>query len=237
MKGKLVWQGAVLAPNGGDFPSGTSATFLLQPGTSAASRLPYFQSRISINDRDWLKLKKPGSIGLSLQAGRARVANTTGNNQIDSFGLALDWSIPLQRRLTLAGEAFAGRNLAGFQSGVFQGFNPDFAYRSGTTLISGGPRAIGTRGGWAQAGFTPPMLDDHLTLYGSYGLDDPRDEDLVSLTRRDWRLRNQAFAYSFLYKLSAQFSWGIEFRRLETSYLQSGKQADNHLNLGAAFSF
>lgn len=120
---------------------------------------------------------------------------------------------------------------------MFQGFNSDFAYRNGVTLISGGPRAIGTRGGWAQAGFTPPMLDDRLTLYASYGLDDPRDEDLGSLTRRDWRLRNQGVALSFLYKLSPQFTWGIEFRRLETNYLQSGTQADNHLNLGAAFSF
>ena len=152
-------------------------------------------------------------------------------------GVAADWNFPIVARLTMNGEAFFGRNLAGFQAGAFQGFNPDFAYHRGTTLISGGPRAIGTRGGWTQLGFTPPVFSDRLIIYGTYGLDDPRHSDLVSLTKRDWRLRNQAYAFSFLYKFTPQLSWGIEFRRFDTLYLQSGKQAANHVNLGAAFSF
>jgi hypothetical protein len=88
-----------------------------------------------------------------------------------------------------------------------------------------------------QLGFTPDTLSDRLTVYGSYGIDDPHDEDLISVTKRDWRLRNQAFAFNFIYKLSPQLSWGFEFRRLETLYLQTGKQTANHLNLAAAFSF
>jgi hypothetical protein len=104
-------------------------------------------------------------------------------------------------------------------------------------LISGGPGAIGTRGGWTQLGFTPPVFSDRLIIYGTYGLDDPRDSDLVSLTKRDWRLRNEAYAFSFLYKFTPQLSWGIEFRRFDTFYLQSGRQTANHVNLGAAFSF
>jgi hypothetical protein len=234
-KGQILWQGAVVAPATGDFPAGQAA-FFLQPGTGAASRLPYFQSRVSLNDKNWLGLKKPGSIGLSGQYGRARVGNTQGNNMIEAFGLALDWNMPLAKRFTLSGEAFTGRDLAGFQGGVFQGFNPDFAYRTGALLTNGGPRAIGTRGGWAQLGFTPPDLES-LTLYITVGQDDPRDEDLQSVTRRDWRLRNQSYAFSLLYKLSPQFTWGLEFRRFETDYLQSGRQNANHLNLGAAFSF
>ncbi len=235
--GKVVWQGAVLAPSTGDSPTASTSPFFLQPTTGAASRVPFFQSRVAFNDGNWLDTKKGGSIGFSGQYGRARVANTSGNNQIESVGVAADWNFPIVARLTVNGEAFFGRNLAGFQAGAFQGFNPDFAYRRGTTLIAGGPRAIGTRGGWTQFGFTPPTLSDRLTFYGTYGLDDPRDSDLVSLTKRDWRLRNQAYAFSFLYKFSPQLSWGIEFRRFDTFYLQSGKQTANHVNLGAAFSF
>ena len=93
-------------------------------------------------------------------------------------------------------------NLAGFQAGAFQGFNPDFPYRRGTTLLSGGPRAIGTRGDWTQLGFTPSVFSDRLITHATFGLDDPRDSDLVSLTKRDCRLRNEAYAFSFLYKLS-----------------------------------
>jgi type II secretory pathway pseudopilin PulG len=236
VSGKVLWQGAVLAPSTGDSPAATTSPFFLQPTTGAASRVPFFQSRVAFNNGNWLGTKKSGSIGFSGQYGRARMANTTGNNQIESLGVAANWNFPIVARLTINGEAFFGRNLAGFQAGAFQGFNPDFAYRRGTTLISGGPRAIGTRGGWTQLGFTPPTLSDRLTIYGTYGIDDPRDSDLVSLTR-DWRLRNQAYAFSFLYKFTPQLSWGIEFRRFDTFYLQSGKQAANHVNLGAAFSF
>jgi hypothetical protein len=235
--GKVLWQGAVLAPSTGDSPTATTSPFFLQPTTGAASRVPFFQSRVAYNNANWLGTKKGGSIGFSGQYGRARVANTSGNNQIEAVGVAADWNFPIVARLTMNGEAFFGRNLAGFQAGAFQGFNPDFAYRRGTTLISGGPRTIGTRGGWMQLGFTPRVFSDRLIIYGTYGLDDPRDSDLVSLTKRDWRLRNQAYAFSFLYKFTPQLSWGIEFRRFDTLYLQSGKQAANHVNLGAAFSF
>ena len=235
--GKVVWQGALLAPSTGDSPAATTSPFFLQPTTGAASRVPFFQSRIAFTQANWFGTKKAGSVGLSSQYGRARVANTPTNNQIESLGVAADWNFPIVARLTVNGEAFFGRNLAGFQAGAFQGFNPDFAYRRGATLIRGGARAIGTRGGWTQLGFTPPLLSDHLTIYGTYGLDDPRDGDLVSLSTRDWRLRNQAFAFSFIYKFSPQLSWGIEFRRFDTLYLQSAKQAANHFNLGAAYSF
>ncbi len=235
--GKVLWQGAVLSPSTGDSPTATTSPFFLQPTTGAISRVPFMQSRIAFNNANWLGTKKGGSIGFSGQYGRARVANTAGNNKIDSLGVALDWNFPIVARLTINGEGFFGRNLAGLQAGAFQGINPDFAYRRGATLIGGGPRAIGTRGGWTQFGFTPPVLSDRLVIYGTYGLDDPRDSDLVSLTKRDWRLRNQAVAFSFLYKFTPQLSWGIEFRRFDTFYLQSGKQTSNHVNLGAAFSF
>ena len=237
ISGKVTWQGAVLAAATGDSPTATTSPFFLQPTTGATSRVPFFQTRIAFSGANWLGMKKGGAIGISGQYGRARVSNTTGNNKIDAEGLAVDWNFPVVARVTINGEAFLGRNLAGFQAGAFQGFNPDFAYRRGTTLIAGGARAIATRGGWMQLGFTPPVLSDHFAIYATYGLDDPRDGDLVSLTKRDWRLRNQAYAFNFLYKLSPQLTWGIEFRRFETIYLQSGKQTSNHVNLGAAFSF
>lgn len=229
----VLLQGALLAPATGDFPSG--ATFFLQPTSGANARTPFLQARGAITRSKWLGLNKPGAIGLSAQYGRARPV--AGQPQVDSLGLALDWNFPLARRVTFAGEGFTGRDLAGFQSGVFQGVNTDFAFLSGSTLIPGGVRAIGTRGGWAQLGFTPPVLENNLTLYASYGLDDPRNEDLVSVRPRDWRTRNQGFAFNFVHRLTPQLSWGLEFRRLETEYTLSGKRSSNHINLGAAFSF
>jgi hypothetical protein len=233
---KWLAQAAVLMPGTGDFPTGTASPFLLQPGAGARARLPYFQGRVSLSQENWLGLKTAATLGVSANYGRARITTPAGDHESDSVGAALDWNLPLAPRLSLLGEAFFGRNLAGFQGGIFQGINSDFAYRSGGVLVPGGPRAIGSRGGWAQLGFTPPGAD-RLTFYAGYGLDDPRDEDLVSVPARDWRARNQVFTASFLYKFSPQFSVGMEFRRFETLYTQSGRRLNNHINLGVATSF
>jgi hypothetical protein len=235
--GKLLWQGAVLTPSTGDSPTANTSPFFLQPTSGAASRVPFFQSRIAVNSANWLGTKKSGSVAFSGQYGRARIATSSGDNKIEVEGLAADWNFPIVARLTINGEAFFGRNLSGFQAGVFQGFNPDFAYRRGNTLIAGGTRAIATRGGWTQLGFTPSVLSDRLTIFGTFGVDDPRNTDLISLTKRDWRLRNEAFAFSLLYKISPQVTLGAEFRRFDTLYLQSGRQRTNHINLSSAFSF
>jgi hypothetical protein len=84
--GKVLWQGAALAPSTGDSPTATTSPFFLQPTTGAASRVPFFQSRIAFNNANWMGTK-----------------------------------FQIVARLTISGEAFFGRNLAGFQAGAFQG--------------------------------------------------------------------------------------------------------------------
>lgn len=234
----FTWTGAILAPQTGDFS--TSAAFFLQPTSGASSSVPFFQSRIAFANTNWLGSRKGGSVGLSAHYGRSRVfTGATANikNDIDSVGIALDWNFPLAQRLSLSGEAFFGRNLGGFQAGVFQNYNNDFAYRNGSSLVAGGVRSIGTRGGWAQLGFTPDVLQNRLSLYGSLGIDDPKDEDLISRTPRDFRRQNLAFAFDLIYKFTPQFQFGGEFRRIQTLYLITGRRTANHINLSAAYSF
>lgn len=233
----LTWQGALLEPQTGDFA--TNAAFSVQPTSGATSRLPFIQSRIAFAKNNWFGAKKVGSIGLSGHYGRSRVFTGATNvrNDIESVGIALDWNIPLSERITASGEAFAGRNLGGFQAGIFQSYNNDFAYRVGTSLVRSGVRSIGTRGGWMQVGFTPPALHDRLTLYGSLGIDDPNDRDLLSFSGRDWRTRNLVIATNVAYRFTPQFTLGAEFRRLRTNYFLSGLQISNHVNLGASYSF
>ncbi len=231
-------QGALLAPQTGDSP--TSATFLLQPNSGASSSVPFIQARLAYAGNNWLGTKKVGTIGLSGHYGRSRVFTGTGGalkNDIDSVGVALDWNFPLAKGIGLLGEAFFGRDLGGFQAGVFQGFNNDFAYRVGSSVVPGGVRAIGTYGGWVQLSFTPPLLKDKLSFYASTGLDDPKDADLVSVTTRDWRVRNFAFAFNSIYKITPQFSIGAEVRSFRTNYFSSGVRWANHVNLAAAYSF
>ena len=233
----VTWQVAVLAPQTGD--SAANVAFLMQPNSGASSRLPFFQSRVAFADKNWLGTKKAGTIALSAHYGQSRVFTGATNvrNDIDSVGAALDWNFPLAKRVSLAGEAFFGRNLGGFQSGIFQSYNNDFAYRQGNSLVAGGVRSIGTRGGWIQLGITPKLANDRLGLYASIGLDDPNDLDLVSISTRDWRTRNLAYAFDAIYKVTPQLSIGAELRTFRTNYFISGVQNTNHVNLGAAFTF
>lgn len=234
----FTFQGAILAPQTGDYP--VASSFFLQPTSGASSSVPFFQSRVAYADANLFGTKKPGSIGLSGHYGRSRVFTGATNNienEIDSVGVALDWSIPLAERLSLAGEAFFGRDLGGFQAGVFQGYNNDFAYRNGATLVASGVRSIGTRGGWTQIGFTPNILKNNLSVYASIGIDDPADADLISRTPRDFRRQNFSYAFDAIYKFNPQFQIGGEFRRLQTLYVLSGSRSANHINLSAAYSF
>lgn len=236
--GRFVVQAAVLAPQTAD--SSSTASFLLQPNSGALSLVPFLQGRASYNGANMFGSGKNGSIGFSTHYGRSRVTATSGSpisEEIDSYGFAADWNLPLQKRIVLTGEAFYGSNLGGLQAGIFQNFNTDHAVKLGNALTPDGVTGIGTRGGWAQLGVTPKIARDKLTFYGSIGLDDPEDEDLVSAQPRNFRSRNLAIAFDAIYKMTQQLQIGVEFRRMETTFTQSGLRRAHHLNFGAAYSF
>jgi hypothetical protein len=230
--GRFLFQGAVLAPTSGDFPSGPESPFLLQPGAASRSGVPSFEGRLAFTGKNWLGSGKPGTVAVSGHFGRANV-NGKG---IGSYALAADWNVPLAKRIGISGEAFFGENLGGLQGGVFQGYNPDYGTAAeGAAGVS--VRAIRSRGGWVQVSYTPPVLRDRLSFYGSAGIDDPQNEDLLSPTPRNWRERNLSYAFNIIFKPIPQLSVGGEFRRFETNYFLTGKRTSDHLNFGAAYSF
>lgn len=233
----VTWQGAVLAPQSGD--SSTTSTFLLQPNSGMQSRTPFFQSRLAYSGKNWFASKKAGSIAASAHFGRSSVFLGAANVRHDetSWGVAADWNLPLSDVVAITGEAFAGQGLGGFQAGIFQSLNTDFARTQGVASTAGGVRAIRTRGGWAQIAITPKMPGNKLGIYGTFGIDDPNDRDLTSVANRDWRQRNMAFAGEVIYKFTPQFQIGFEARRFQTQYLFSRRQRANHINLAMAYTF
>ena len=232
------WQGAVLAPGTGDFPPLGVTPALLQPGSGSQSRVPFFQSRLAYSNGDWFGTKKPGTVGVAVHYGRSYVSNGPVSDDINSYGVAADWKVPLAKRLSAAGEAFFGENLGGFQAGIFQGINTDFGTPQSQSLGAvGGIRGIRTRGGWVQIGYNLPAFEDRFTMFGSFGIDDPRNGDLMTLGNRNFRSRNLGYAFDGIYRFSPQFSIGGEFRRLQTHYINGNREEVNHFNFGAKYSF
>jgi hypothetical protein len=228
---KVLLQGGVLAPQTGDFNS----AFFYQPGSGALSETPFVQGRAAVLLANFAASKKLATIGVSGHWGQSRVTTTTADRTFDSNGIAADWVLPIGTKITVQGEAFAGSNLGGFQAGIFQGLIADGALvgPAGTPVLDG-PRGIDTKGGWVQvvAAVTPTV-----TVHGGFGTDNPDDEDFLTVVRRETRIDNSAISFGFQHKASAQVSWGVEYRRLETTYLIVGDKDVSHVNVGFTFTF
>lgn len=221
--GRVLAQAAALAPQSGDF----NAQFLAQPNSGALSEQPYLQGRLAVTSASWLGWGKPGAVGVSGHYGQSRVVAASRPPQdLTSKGIAADVSVPLGRHASLAGEAYAGENLAGFQAGVFQGLNPDAA---------GGARAVASKGGWAQV--TIAAAGWPASVSAAYGVDDPDDDDLQSTPTRNWRLENRVAVFGLTVRCSPQLSVGAEYRRMTTTFRATGEQDGSHLNLAAVLAF
>jgi hypothetical protein len=226
----VLLQGGVLAPQTGDFNS----AFFYQPGSGALSETPFLQGRAAVTLANFAASKKVATVGVSGHFGKSRVT-TPIDRELDSNAIALDFVLPIGTKVTVQGEAFTGTNLGGFQAGVFQGLVADGAVPGPTgALVLDGPRALDTTGGWVQvtAAVTPAV-----TVHGGFGTDDPDDADFLTATRRESRLENTALSFGFQHKASAQISWGVEYRRMETTYLIAGDKDVSHVNVGFTFTF
>ncbi|MFN7927359.1 MAG: hypothetical protein U0Y68_05340 [Blastocatellia bacterium] len=153
--------------------------------------------------------------------------------QVTSYALTGDWQIPLSNRLTLTGEAYAGRAIS---LGEPSGFRNDRLYAvtgpitSPTTKI----RGVYSVGGWAQLNYrVHPTLDFNF----AYGQDDPRNRDLFSgqITSAT-RLKNQAASANFIWALRQNFLVSLEYRRLWTAY-PATRQRAGHYNLAFGYTF
>lgn len=152
---------------------------------------------------------------------------------VTSYAFTGDWQVPLGHRLTLTGEAFAGRAVS---LGESSGFRNDRLYavtgpvNNPATQI----RGVYSTGGWTQLNFKAhPTLDFNL----AYGQDDPSNRDLRSgqLTSAT-RLKNQAASANFIWALRQNFLVSLEYRRLWTNY-PATQQRNGHYNLAFGYTF
>jgi len=122
----------------------------------------------------------------------------------------------------LLAEAFSGKALAGLGGGgIGQSLGPT-------------GKEVRTKGGWGQLNVRPRR---EVMVGGGCGIDDPDDGDLSdALGNPRGRLKNFVCEGHVDLRPSGPLVFGIEFRRLETTY-PSGKFTANHLNLAAGYRF
>src|SRR4029077_6684448 len=132
--------------------------------------------------------------------GRGKNAGLIGTRNVqqgvDSWGVSLDYLLPVHKRLTLSGEIFDGRALGIYSASFGQSVLP---------VGTPGGHGVGTAGGWAQA---QVQLASRWQANVAYGME---SNEAANLRTGD-RNRNRTAMSNVVFKLSPQFSVSGEWR-------------------------
>jgi hypothetical protein len=221
-KHRLLYQIAASDPDDGDYAGAFVGS--RPPGAGELGHMPAIESRLawSITDGD-----RDYTLGFSGRYGHGKNTGTIGNvtviQSVDSWGAAIDYSIPFTNSFSLTGEAYIGRALGIYDVSLGESI--------GAVGTPGGHGVL-SRGGWAQAQF---KLTKQWELNGGYGIDQPSAHDLQVGSR----YRNENVFANLIYSLTANFQWSLEYRRLLTYFvgqpLDTGRA--NQFTLSAAYLF
>ncbi len=219
----LYWQTSLSDPNLGDYPAGLFSTSR-QPLAGERGRIPAFDSRVAYrrvhNDRSY-------TVGLSGHYGRGKNFGLIGTRNvqspIDSWGVALDYSLPLTRKLSLVGEAYEGRALGYYSSAIAESIG---------AVGTAGAHGVESRGGWMQA---QTSFNKQWQLNLGYGIDSPNASQILVGNR----LRNQTYMGNIIYKLNLNIGLALEYRRLLTDFRNQplGNERGDHADLAIFYTF
>jgi hypothetical protein len=211
----VLLQMALVDPNVGD-NSTTTVVDARTPGIGERGQAPAVEARLAItgkfNDQD-------ASVGISGHYGRGDnigvLNGVTMARPVDSWGVNLDYTLPVMKHFTLTGEAFSGRGL-----GLFSVASGQSVLAVGTP----GEHGVLASGGWAQAQFD---LSRKWQINLAYGFETDEGYNLITGSRSN----NQTAMANLMYKVTSHITWAWEWRRLMTNY-QNQKALKANINVG-----
>jgi hypothetical protein len=219
----LLAQFAAIDPNMGDYNTTTfSAT--RAPGIGERGRAPGAEVRLALtrkhDDRDF-------TVGFSGHYAHGKNSGSVGpvteQLSVDSWGAALDYTLPFTRKFNLTGELYTGREL-----GIFSVSSGEAIQPVGTF----GDRGVRSSGGWTQAQFN---VTSKWQVNLAYGVDTPNVRD-ISIGSRT---RNQSYMGNIMYKYTPHMTIAWEYRRMLTDFrnqLFANERGDT-ANLAFAYLF
>jgi len=148
---------------------------------------------------------------------------TNAQTPVDSWGVAVDYSLPVTSRFTLSGEAFTGRALGIFSVNAGQAILP-----VGTV----GEHGVLSYGGWTQAQFN---VNPKWQVNLAYGIDLANVRQL----RTGDRSKNQSYMGNLTYKFAPSVSFAWEWRRILTDFRnqRSANEQGNVANMAVGYTF
>lgn len=168
--------------------------------TGKDAMMPTIQGRIALS-LPLLVESQPATIALSGHYGEEEWdANNSGNHKtVDSWSCNLELSMPISKKMTLAGEYFTGSNLDDYWGGISQGVNT-------STL-----KEIRSCGGWAALRYTS---SPSTSFSIGAGVDNPNDNDLALGARS----RNQSIFANVINKITPNLILGLQLSDWKTEY-------------------
>ena len=154
---------------------------------------------------------------------------------VDGWIGMTDLTLPLGRFFSLTGEFYRGRAVGGFGGAIGQNIVLSGNINDPATSIFG----LDSMGGWAQLKFKPKA---NFEVNFAYGQDDPFSSELRSFPATAFFYgsslsRNQSPFVNFIYRVRSDVLFSIEYRRLQTSTLDSGANNANQLGLSLGYAF
>jgi len=218
-------QAGILDSLTGDMPEEGNYRY---PSWGEESGQPAYATRISWNHRAF---GQNLSLGLGGYYGRQ---NWGFNRTVDGWAGTTDVTLPLGTLFEFTGAFYRGRAVAGLGGGIGQTVLLNGSFIAPATTFKG----LDSMGGWAQLKFKPqPKLEINAAL----GLDDPfasemRQFRLYSVYPESYT-RNLSPLVNFIYQVRSDILFSMEYRRMQTSILDSGSNSANHINLSLGYIF
>jgi hypothetical protein len=158
---------------------------------------------------------------------------TAGGATFDSWAGTADFHLPVFSRFDLVGSAYRGQALGGLGAGAYK----DFVY----TVYNGESyfRTLDDMGGWVQA---KQKINQRLEFNEAFGIDNvpayqlrpfaiPGPSGYYDLAR------NRTFTGNVIFRPSAYLLYSIEYRRIQSSYVNSPTASSDVIGIAAGYRF
>jgi hypothetical protein len=212
-------------------PPGTNSNVvplpLIAPTTSERSRWPGAEGHLSLLHPSAENAAHVGAGGFFASH------RTAGSMTFNSWAATMDFQLPVFSHFELEGSAYRGQALGGLGAGAYK----DFVYSvyNGETYF----RTLDDMGGWMQA---KEKISQRLEFNEALGIDNVpayqiRPYAITGPTTYYDLTRNRTFTGNVIFRPSAYLLYSIEYRRIESSYVNSPTTWSDVIGFAAGYRF
>ncbi len=229
-----ISEGSSVLVQGGVLDSLTGETPMLQyfrqPQAGERSRTPGTAARIA-----WTQniFGRPFTLGVGGYYGRQKWGF---QRKVYGWAGTTDWSLPLNRWLSLTGEFHRGRAIGGLGGGLGRSALWETPLSNPLTEVDG----LDTLGGWTQLKLKP--TEGPFEFNAAFGQENPFAREVNGfsggqISYFDTVVRNQSAFANVIYRPRSNLIFSIEYRHLRTFSLDHSSEIANHISTAMGIVF